>query len=396
MFRNYFNWLQKDVPVGEIESYPEIDSMGETAVKGVYVAGDLTGIPLLKLAAESGASRMRQFHEDEKFQALRKNRAPGVLDVIIIGAGPAGIAAGLEALALHYDFVILETANPFHTIVNYPKGKPIYAVPTDLQQRAGLMIHEGVKESLLEDLKGQIQDKQLPIMEGVNADNIIRQKDYLEIVTPNETFKALRVILATGKSGNARTLNVRGENLDKVFNRLIDPQDTRGHDVLVVGGGDAALETAVAVAEYAHSVTLSYRKSNLARPKAGNLEKFQLLLRQGKITVLLESEVTAIEMDAVTLRDKDKNEKTLPNSMVFVHIGRELPLEFFKKIGIKMEGTLTQINKWMFWALLMFAGLLYFGKSGVQAVLYPGRDMSTMSWGTVLRQLVNPDFGGSG
>jgi thioredoxin reductase/NAD-dependent dihydropyrimidine dehydrogenase PreA subunit len=392
MFRKYFNWLQKDVPVGEVERYPKIDAAGETVVKGIYVTGDLTGIPLLKLAAEDGSQIIHRFEEDTKFQEARQKKETGVLDFVIIGAGPAGIAAGLEALKYGYDFKILEAAKTYNTIVNFPKAKPIYAEPEDLQQQSQLKINPGVKESLLDELCQQIKDKDLPIEEGVNVDDIVKKKDLFEVITKNETYKALRVILATGKSGNSRLLNVPGEDLEKVFNRLIDPMDARGHDVLVVGGGDSALETAIAVAEYADSVTLSYRKASFARPKQGNIEKLKQLELDGKINVMFESNVREVTQDNAVLTDKDKQEVSIRNSMVFVLIGKQLPLDFFKKIGVKIEGMLSRMDKLMFFALLMFSGVIYFGKSSVQAILAQGGKAAPASWDTVIGQLLNPSF----
>jgi thioredoxin reductase/ferredoxin len=392
MIKKYFSWLQKDNPTGDIERYPQADERGETSVKGIYVVGDLTGIPLLKLAAENGSQRIRQFHDDGKFQDMRGNKEKDVLDFVIVGGGPAGVAAGLEAKKLGFDFVILESVKTFSTIENFPKGKPIYAEPGDMEQEAELTINEGVKETLLDELCGQIKNKDLPIKQGLNVDNIVRQKGYFEIDTPGETYKALRVILATGKTGNSRLLKAPGEDSEKVFNRLIDPEDAKDHDVLVVGGGDSALETAIAVADCAKSVTLSYRKLSFARPKLGNVDKLERLVSEGKIKLKMESRVKEIKPDSVVLTDKNNKEVAIENSMVFVLIGKELPLDFFKKINVKMEGVLSKIEKLMFFALLMFSGVVYFGKSSVKAILEASGGVGEVTWGTVLGQLVSPSF----
>jgi NosR/NirI family nitrous oxide reductase transcriptional regulator len=396
MSKGYFNWLQKDVPVGEVEKYPEIDASGETTVKGIYVIGDLTGIPLLKLAAKSGTQMIRQFQEDSKFQDLRKIKKKEILDFVIVGAGPAGIAAGLEALKHNYEFKILESAKAFNTICNFPKGKPIYAEPEGIEQISDLKINDGVKETLIEELHQQIKKKNLPIEENTNVDNIVKQKNHFEIFTKKEKYKALRVILAIGKTGNSRMLKIPGEHLEKVFNRLIDPQDAKDHDVLVVGGGDSALETAAAVTEYAESVTLSYRKAYFSRPKQGNVEKVNQLKEQGKLKLLLETNVKEITTDKVTLVDKDKKKIVLDNTMIFVLIGKQLPLDFLKKINVKIEGALSAIEKWMFFLLLMFSGVIYFGKSSVRAILSQGGEAAsaTVSWSDVFSALVNPEFWG--
>ena len=360
----YFNWLQKDVLVGEVEHYPEIDEMGESSVKGVYIIGDLTGIPLLRLATDSGSKIIKQFSEDDAFQKLmNNNKDDSVYDLIIIGAGPAGVAAGTDALKLDYKIKILESAKKFNTILSFPKGKPIYAEPEDYQQQSDIKIENGTKESLIEDLKKQTEPLNLSIDEGSMVQRIDRKEDHLEVITDKETYKALRVILAIGKSGNAKMLKVPGESLPKVFNRLFDPTDAEGQDVLVVGGGDSALETAIATSRYANSVYLSYRKSFFSRAKEENVNQLNKRVNDGKIKLLLETEVKGIDKDSIRINYKEGNETSIKNSMVFTMIGRELPIEFFKRSKIKMEGEWSPNLKLQFALLLLVTGVIYFGKS---------------------------------
>jgi NosR/NirI family transcriptional regulator, nitrous oxide reductase regulator len=392
MLTRYFRWLQNDVPVGDVERLPEIDKNGETSVRGIYVIGDLTGIPLLKLSAENGAERIRSFVDDKKYMESRENKDNDILDFVIVGGGPAGISAGLEAQKHDFKFKILESSRTFSTIANLPKGKPICAEPENISRISDLKIEEGVKETLLEDLFSSIRDKNLPIHEGASVEHIVQKNDYFEIQTQTECFKALRVLLATGKSGNSRMLGVPGEESVKVFNRMIDPMDTRGHHVLVVGGGDTALETAIAVAEFADSVTLSYRKASFARTGEENIQQLNRLAEAGKIKLLMESNVKEIRPDSVVLSDKNNKEFTIDNSMVYVHIGKIMPLEFFRRINVKIEGVMTFIEKWMFFCLLMFSGVVYFGKSSVQAILSRGGEAVTVTSGEVLNRLLMPEF----
>lgn len=393
IFKKYFNWLQQDVPSGEVERYPEINENGETSVKGIYIVGDLTGIPLLKLAAESGTNIIKQFVKDDDYRKLKSNNSDSsVYDLIIVGAGPAGIAAGIEAGKNGFRYKILESAQKFNTIINFPKGKPIYAEPDDYEQNSELKIKDGTKESLLNDLEEQTNSINLPIEENVMVNKIERKGKILELETTGEKLKALRVILAIGKSGNAQMLNVAGENLPKVFNRLFDPSDAKGHNVLVVGGGDSALETAIATAEYAESVTLSYRKSSLARPKEGNVENLNKLVSAGKIKLLLETNVKEIKDDHVTLSGKSGEKIEIKNSMVFTMIGRELPVEFFKRSHIKMEGELSLTAKLQFALLLLVAGVIYFGKSS--AYFYKDLFGKTDSFGDAFTYLFKGEFWG--
>ena len=371
VFKKYFNWLQYSVPTGEVERYPEIDSNGETSVKGIYVIGDLTGIPLLKLASESGKKLLTYLINDEQFKKERSlKRENDIYDLIIIGAGPSGIAAGIEAVHNNLTFKIIESAQRFNTIINFPKGKPIYAEPSELQQESELIINDGTKESLLDELYSQSGKVNLPIEEGLMVEKIEKKAGYLEVVTKEINYKALRVILAIGKSGNSRMLNVPGENLPKVFNRLFDPADAQGQDVLVVGGGDSAIETAVAVADYANSTTISYRKAEFSRPKEGNVAKLNSYVNAGKIHLLMESNVKEILPDKVILTEKNGGEKAIENTMIFSLIGKELPLQFFKRSGIKTEGELSGTSKLQFLLLILFAGVLYFGKSSALVYKY--------------------------
>ena len=387
----YFNWLQKDVPVGEVERYPKINENGETTVPGIFVTGDLTGIPLLKLAAENGQKVVRHILGTDEFKKLKSsNTTNDIYDIMIVGAGPAGIAAGLEAQKQNINFKILESSQKYNTILNFPKGKPIYAEPVDYKQNAELIINEGTKESLLEELYTQIKNKNLPIDEDVIVESINKVGDHFEIVTKKENYKALRVILGIGKSGNSRMLKVPGEKLPKVFNRLFDPVDASGHDVLIVGGGDTALETAIAVAEHAKSTTISYRKPAFSRPKEGNVEKFNKLVDDSKLKRMMESEVKEIKEDKVVLVDKDKNEVVINNSMVFTMIGRELPLDFFKRSKIQMEGELSLTAKLQFALLILFAGVLYFGKSS--ADLFENFFGKVNLWSDVFSKLFNVQF----
>ena len=274
----------------------------------------------------------------------------------------AGISAGIEASSRNYSFRILESAKSFNTIINFPKNKPIIAAPDDFVQKSSLIINDGFKESLLDDLYGRISGINLPIDEEVMVDKIEKTGDYFLIHTAEKKYKALRVILAIGKTGNSRQLKVPGEELPKVFNRLIDPEEARGFDVLIVGGGDSALETAIAVAGCAKSVTISYRKPSFARPKELNALKLDTLVKEGKIKLMMESAVKEVKEDTVIIKLKDGLIE-LQNSIVYSMIGKELPTAFFKRSNIKIEGEFSIITKLQFALLLIISCVLYFGKS---------------------------------
>jgi NosR/NirI family nitrous oxide reductase transcriptional regulator len=265
----YTRWIHTRWPAGLVEKLPEVGEDGRTAVPGLRVVGDLTGIPLLKFSADTGAKAVQAILREPGFK-------PGALpdghDLIIVGGGVSGVSAALEAKAAGLRYLLLEASEPFNTIVNFPKGKPIYTYPSDMTPAGKLSFRADVKEGLLEELEAQRKAGGVEARSG-KADRVERRGDALVVhVAGGEPLTAQRVIVAIGRSGNYRRLGVPGEDLDKVYNRLHDPAELAGQEVLVVGGGDSALEAAVALDAAGAKVTLSYRKPELARPKPDNVE----------------------------------------------------------------------------------------------------------------------------
>lgn len=369
----YFRWLQKGNPVGVVERYPEIDSRYQSSVNGVYIVGDLTGVPLLKLASESGAKVVRHIMADKDF-AAGKGTGGAIRDVLIIGGGPAGVACALACDKQGLDYEMLESTHLFSTLENFPKGKPILAKPDGYKEDSPLAIKNGYKETLLADLRKQIEGKALRVRTGVRVEAIKRAggKDGLLTLETNQgRLQAARVVVAIGKTGDARRLGVPGEDLPHVYNRLFDPGEFHGEDILVVGGGDSAVEAAVALAESGNRVALSYRKESLDRPKPENLERFQALQANGRITPLFQSRPMAIRAGETVLKTKE-GERTLKTDQVFVLIGRELPTAFFKRSGIKLAGQKDKAWYVFLAAMLSFFSMLYFGKAGVARDLFHG------------------------
>jgi len=373
----YLSWLQKDAPVGEVERYPELDEKGQTTLPGVYVVGDLTGIPLLKLAAEGGAQIVKRFAADADFLKAGESRPPGVKQVLILGGGPAGIAAAMECRARGLDYEVLESSQPFATIENFPKGKPILAKPDHFRNQGPLKIEDGTKESLLAALKEKLRGQELIVRIGERATAIRRRQGLIEVDTAQGAHRAVRVILAIGKSGDARRLQVPGEDMPHVYNRLFDPGDFHDQDIAVIGGGDSALEAAIALAESGNRVRLIYRRPQLERPKPENLERFHALAANGKIQAYFNAQPIAIrleEIDVAQQSDGGPQNRTLPAQHVFALIGRELPVAFLRRSGIKLAGD-KEAPTWIFLtAMLAFFTMLYCGKSGVDRHVFAGAE----------------------
>ncbi len=367
----YFRWLQKDTPTGNVERFPELTDTLETSQKGIYCIGDLTGVPLMNIAAASGQKLISQFVVEEPFQRARARKPNDVLDVLIIGAGPAGVSAALAAREAGLSCHIAEASRPFATIHNFPKEKPIHIVDIpDIPGTSsnppgnarGLTFNANVKETLLSELQAQLQAADLSITCNANVQSITRQGDVFNVQSATQSWRALRVVVAIGKSGNAKRLNVEGETLPKVYTRLIDANHHRDQDILVVGGGDSALEAAIALQKSGNRVTLSYRKDAFHRPKQENIQIVEQLISQKKLVVLFNSTVAHIDNATVTLQSQT-GEQTLTNDAVYVLIGTQIPVAFFERANIRMGDTVTVYDRVVLILMILFSCVLYFGKS---------------------------------
>ncbi len=392
------SWLHTHWPAGHVERLPQANEDGSTNVPGLYVVGDITGIPLLKFSSDTGARAVQTIVNDPAFRKRDRDALHGgkrVLDLVIIGAGVSGVAAAIEARRKELSFEILEASEPLSMIVNFPRGKPIFTYPTDMTPAGDLQFTErsSVKEGLVDELRDLMNRHGIdPTIARV--ERVAKRGGLLECVTPNGgSFTAHRVIVGIGRSGDFRKLNVPGEDLDKVYNRLHDPKDFRGRDVLVVGGGDSALETAIALAGCGSAVTVCYRKNEFSRPKPDNIEKIRLLQkdpmardavieepsservttasggflgaqrRAGSIRTMMASQVRRIAEDQVVVAGSDGQDHVLPNDAVFTMIGRAAPLEFFRRSGVHIRGEWRPINIAMLGLFVAFCVFLYHWKA---------------------------------
>ncbi len=379
LLARYAHWLHGRWPAGKIEPLPQVDENGMSSIAGLYIVGDLTGVPLLKFSADTGARAVRHIAADADFQRARQREETGALDIAIVGAGVSGMAAALEARQAGLSFAIVEANEPLSTLINFPKGKPIYTYPTTMEPAGQLRFDAEVREQLIEELREQTLGRGIRPL-PLRVERIARREGLFELLpAQSEPIRAHRAIVAIGRSGNFRTLDVPGEALDKVSNRLHDPRDYTGQNALVVGGGDSALETAIAIAQSSGRVALSYRKSAFSRPKSANVEKLNSLLEKspagtysvgndaqqpGTVRLFMGSQLLRIEREAVTLRDGDGREQTLKNEAVFTMIGREAPLDFFRRSGMAIRGEMTA-RQWALAGLFMaFCFFLYNWKAG--------------------------------
>jgi thioredoxin reductase (NADPH) len=305
----------------------------ESTVPGIYVAGELGGMGLIRNALVQGCEAV------DAICRRRQHAAPGELDLLIVGAGPAGFAASLAARAHALRFVTIEQESLGGCVFQYPRAKLVMTRPVELPLVGKVRFRQTSKEALLEFWQG------VERRTGIAA--YMRYQERVETIdrastqgfvvrTTRAEYRARAVLLAIGRRGTPRKLDVPGEELPKVVYRLIDPAQYTGRRVLIVGGGDSALEAAASIAEAGGHVTLSYRGETFTRAKQRNRERVETAGRSGRLQVLLSSHVARIEQDRVLLRQGDAH-LILPNDAVIVSAGGIVPSEFLRRVGIHVE-----------------------------------------------------------
>ena len=305
----------------------------ETNIPGIFIAGELGGMGLIRNAVEQGRQALDSI---KKLKGLGK---PNQLDLVIVGAGPAGIAASLGAMDAKLRCVTVEQDSLGGTVAHFPRGKLVMTRPAILPIVGKMKFTETSKEKLLEYWQGVERQTGLNINYKERVTGIKRRPDGMsfEVKTTKKVYVSRAVLLTIGRRGTPRQLGVPGEKSSKVVYRLIDPEQYRGRHVLVVGGGDSALEAAHSIAEQpGTTVTISYRSPAFTRAKPKNRDKLAQLAQAGRMNVLMNSNVREIRRDAVVI-DVDGEPVILPNQGVIVCAGGILPTGFLKEVGIEVE-----------------------------------------------------------
>jgi len=305
----------------------------ETTVRGIYIAGELGGMGLIKNAIEQG--RQAIGHIAKRAKAIPDR--DGALDVVIIGCGPAGISASLGAVERKLKFRTIDQSNLGGTVAHFPRGKLVMTAPATLPLVGEVCFGEISKERLLSFWEDVLADTGLAPGFEERVTEVRRDGDYFEVVSSKDRYSAKAVLLAIGRRGTPRSLAVPGEELGKVVYRLIDPEQYAGRKVLVVGGGDSALEAAARIAEQPGArVTLSYRGKAYSRARAKNRETVSRMVSAGAIDELLSSNVVLIESDRVEI-DCDGELRWIANDDVLVCAGGILPTQFLHDMGVDVE-----------------------------------------------------------
>ena len=308
---------------------PDVAPDFETNVPNLFIAGELGGMGLIHKAVEQGRSAISTI--------AQRPRAKGSLDVVIVGSGPAGLAASLAAKEQKLRFVTIEQEDSLGgTVYHYPRHKRPMTSPMRLPLVGKVKLGEVRKEALLAFWADIVEKTGLKIEFRNRMLAVESLDDGFRVKTQNRDIDTAHILLAIGRRGTPRQLEVPGEELPKVSYRLIDPEQYAGQQVLVVGGGDSAIEAALAISEVPGTVvSLSYRGEAFNRIKAGNRVRLEHAQAQNQLRVLLESTVRHISVTSVTLSHAGK-EFRLGNDAVIVCAGGVLPTAFLRSLGVQI------------------------------------------------------------
>ena len=303
----------------------------ESTVPGIFVAGELGGMGLIRNALEQGRQAVEAIAE-------RRRAAGGQeLDLVIVGAGPSGFAATLTAKSKNMRYVTVEQEALGGAVFQYPRGKLVMTAPATVPLIGKVNFRQTSKEALLEFWKDAERRTGIKINYQERVEEITRAGEGFIVKTNRGTYPTRSVLLAIGRRGTPRKLGVPGEEMSKVVYRLIDPEQYKGQHVLVVGGGDSALEAAASIAEAGGGgVVLSYRGAEFDRAKARNRERINAAAKGGKLKVMMKSSVKQIEAESVAI-EADGGVSKVRNDAVIVSAGGVLPSDFLKRVGITVE-----------------------------------------------------------
>lgn len=314
---------------------PNVKPSFESNVPGIFIAGELGGMGLIRKAAEQGRQAVESISTSVRAAAKRAREFDW--DLVIVGAGPAGIAAALTAKSMGLRYLVIEQEAALGgTVFHYPRRKVVMTAPVNLPLVGKLRFGEVSKEILLETWQSIYDREQLRVEFSQPMQRLTKVTDGFVVHSPSRNFSAARVLLAIGRRGSPRKLGVTGEEQSKVVYRLAEPEQYSGRDVLVVGGGDSAVEAALALSDAGARAGLSYRGDSISRAKPKNLEALDRAARDGRLRLMLQTQIDAIELDSVALVTPS-GRKQIANDDVIVCAGGVLPKDILESIGIEFS-----------------------------------------------------------
>jgi thioredoxin reductase (NADPH) len=333
-------------PVGAITMVMASPSMGadmpsltpeyETSIKNLFIVGELGGLALIKNAVNQGRECIDNVANRISARGAARS-VKDVHDVLIVGAGPAGISASLRAIEKKLNYVTVDEGEMGGTVAKYPRQKLVMTSPVEFPTYGKFKKTELSKEDLMAFWSKVLQRVDFKFRQGEKVEDIKKGEDGIfTVVTTKSQYRAHAVILGIGKSGSPRKLGVKGEELPKVMYRLIEADHYVNKKILVVGGGDSAIEAAMGLAhQVGNQVTLSYRKEAFSRIKERNSQRIEECLRKGKLKVIFNSAPAEFKQVSVILEINGQRQE-IPNDYVWIFAGGEPPTAFLKKIGVRI------------------------------------------------------------
>jgi thioredoxin reductase len=309
---------------------PHVNKDFETNIPGISIAGELGGMGLIRNAVEQGRQAV-----DHIARVLDPSHR-AEYDLLIVGAGPAGISGSLTAKKHGLKFLTLEQDSLGGTVFTFPRKKVVMTSPMELPLHGRVKMLETSRGELLELWHRVLTKQDIHVIEQAKAERIHPDGNHFRINTSTgQEYTAKHVLLAIGRRGTPRKLNVPGEEGGKVAYRLLEPEQIRNEQILVVGGGDSAVEAAIQLCD-SNRVILSYRKEAFSRIKPKNNEKIQEAIQLGKVDVRFNTNLRHIDKEGVLLANGGSGDLQIRIDRIYIFAGGELPTQFLNKIGIQI------------------------------------------------------------
>jgi thioredoxin reductase (NADPH) len=314
------------------QEIPWYDENYQTNVPGLYIVGELGGIGLIKNAVNQAARAVNHI-VGKKVLDKKLN-----YDVVIVGAGPAGLTAALASQEHGLRYIVLEQGSIGGSIFHYPRQKLVLTAPVELPLYGKLKVSEITKEELLKMWMNVIESRKIRIQINTKVDGIAQNQEGFHVSYGSSNYTAKYVLLALGRRGSPRKLGVPGEDLPKVAYQLIEAEMYSQRNILIVGGGDSAVEAAVALArQKGNTITLSYRRNEFVRLKEKNEKNIADMIQAKKIRVIFNSQLVEIRRENVIIKEEPRQLHTISNDNIFIFAGGEMPVELLKQAGVRLR-----------------------------------------------------------